>query len=177
MFLLFIRWAGLVCGTWYKIVNDRMGVRKSGKTGISPLEIEIKNQIFLEKPEVGILIPINWFDPCNVCFLPVWNSHCTRVRFTDIVSCSDEHAVHSCTLLCLQRLVAKVANGLFYRWSLLRSNNMATNFQKFTLYHGSSRFVEWGCWTYTSSQVMHRDSDMLIAVSYVHLYLVKRSMS
>jgi len=21
-------------------------------------------------------------------FLPVWNSHCTRVRFTDIVSCS-----------------------------------------------------------------------------------------
>jgi len=36
-----------------------MGVRKSGKTGISPLEIEIKNQIFLEKPEVGILIPIN----------------------------------------------------------------------------------------------------------------------
>ena len=25
------------------------------KTGISPLEIGIKNQIFLEKPEVGIL--------------------------------------------------------------------------------------------------------------------------
>ena len=26
-------------------------------------------QIFLEKPEVGILIPINWFDSCNdSCF-------------------------------------------------------------------------------------------------------------
>jgi len=29
-------------------------------------------------------------------FLPVWNSHCTRVRFTVTVSCSDELAVHSC---------------------------------------------------------------------------------
>jgi len=38
---------------------DRMGVGRRGKTGISPLEIGIKNQTFLEKPEVGILIPIN----------------------------------------------------------------------------------------------------------------------
>jgi len=28
--------------------------------------------------------------------LPVWNSHCTRVRFTVTVSCSDGLAVHSC---------------------------------------------------------------------------------
>jgi len=26
--------------------------------------------------------------------LPIWNSHCTRVRFTVLVSCSDELAVH-----------------------------------------------------------------------------------
>jgi len=45
-----------------------MGVRRRGKTGICPLEIGIKNQIFLEKPEVGILIPINWFDSCNDIF-------------------------------------------------------------------------------------------------------------
>ena len=32
------------------------------------LEIGIKNQIFLEKPEFGILIPINWFDSCNDSF-------------------------------------------------------------------------------------------------------------
>jgi len=38
-------------------------------------------------------------------FLPVWNSHCTRVRFTVKVPCSDELAVHSCPL-CLQRWVA-----------------------------------------------------------------------
>ena len=64
-------WAGLVAGTWYKIVNDRMGVRRAGeaKRAFAPrLEIGIKNQIFLEKPEVGILIPINWFDSCNDCF-------------------------------------------------------------------------------------------------------------
>ena len=92
--------------------------------------------------------------------LPVWNSHCTRVRFTVVVSCSDELAVHSCPLLCLQRWVAKVASGLFYCWSLLRNNNMATNLQRFALYYGSRRFVAWDCWTQTSWQVMQRDSDM-----------------
>jgi len=54
MFLRFIRWAGLVCGTWYKIVNDRTGVRR-GVNARFPLEIGIKNQLFLEKPDVGIL--------------------------------------------------------------------------------------------------------------------------
>jgi len=73
--------------------------------------------------------------------------------------------------------VAKVASGLFYCWSLLRSNNMATNLQKFTLYYGSRRFVAWDCWTNTSWQVMQRDSEKLIAVSHVHLYFLKRSMS
>jgi len=45
-----------------------MIVRRRGKTSILPLEIGIKNQIFLEKPEVAILIPINWFDSCNGSF-------------------------------------------------------------------------------------------------------------
>jgi len=72
--------------------------------------------------------------------LLVWNSHCTRVRFTVILSCSDEFAVHSCPLLCLKRCVVKVASGLFYFWSLLRNDNMATNLQRFTLYYGSRRF-------------------------------------
>ena len=177
MFLRFIRWAGLVCGNRYKIVNNRMGVRREGKTGICPLKIGIKNQVFLEKTEVGILIPINRFNFCNDSFLPVWDSHCTKVRFAVIVSCSDEFAVHSYPLLCLQRLVAEVASRLFYCWSLLRNNNMATNLQKFTSYYGSRRFVACDCWTYTSWQVIQRDSDMLIVVSHVHLYFVKRSTS
>jgi len=33
-----------------------------------PLEIRIKNQLFLEKTEVDILIPINWFDSFNGSF-------------------------------------------------------------------------------------------------------------
>jgi len=131
----------LVCVNWYKIVSDRMGVRRGKKRAFATLEIGIKNQIFLENPEVGILIPINWFDSCNDIFLPVWNSRCTRVRFTVIVPCSDELAIHSCPLLCLQRRVAKVASGLFCCWSLLRNNNMATNLQSFTLHYGSKRFA------------------------------------
>ena len=45
-----------------------MGVRRGGNGHLSPLEIGIKNQIFLEKTEVGILIPINWFDSSNHSF-------------------------------------------------------------------------------------------------------------
>jgi len=49
--LRFIRWAGRVCGTWYKIVNDRMGVHRvweAKRAFALRLEIGIKNQIFLE---------------------------------------------------------------------------------------------------------------------------------
>jgi len=49
--------------------------------------------------------------------------------------------------------------------------------KRFTFCYGSRRFVAWDCWTHTSWQVMQRDNDMLIAVSHVHLYFVKRSMS
>jgi len=48
-----------------------MGVSRARgtKRAFAPrLEIGIKNQIFLEKLEVGILIPINWFDSCNDSF-------------------------------------------------------------------------------------------------------------
>jgi len=54
-FLHFIRWAGLVCGTWYKIVSDRTGVRRGANARFPSLEIVIENQKFLENPEVGIL--------------------------------------------------------------------------------------------------------------------------
>ena len=49
-----------------------MGVRRAGETkrSFAPrLEIGIKNQIFQEKTEVGILIPINRFDSCNDSYL------------------------------------------------------------------------------------------------------------
>ena len=48
-----------------------MGVRRAGEAKrafASRLEIGIRKQRFLENPEVGILISINWFDSCNDIF-------------------------------------------------------------------------------------------------------------
>ena len=78
-------------------------------------------------------------------------------RLTVLVSCSDELAVHICSFICLQRQVVKLASGLFYRWSLLQNNNMATNLHRFTSSYGSSRFATCDCWTQTSWQVMQGD--------------------
>jgi len=55
------------------------------------------------------------------------------------------HAVMS-----LQRQVAKLASGFFYRWSFLRNNNMAANLQRFTSSKSRRRFVACDCWTQTS---------------------------
>jgi len=53
-------------------------------------------------------------------YLPVRHSHCTRARYTVLVSCSSELSFHSCPLLC----VAKRVSVFFWCWSLLRNNNM-----------------------------------------------------
>jgi len=46
--------------------------RREAERAFDPrLEIGIKNQIFLVKPEAGILIPIHLFDSCKDSFLPV----------------------------------------------------------------------------------------------------------
>ena len=57
-----------------------MVVRGGGATGISPREFGITNQIFLEKPEVGILILINWFDSCNGRFFCRYETHTARSK-------------------------------------------------------------------------------------------------
>jgi len=78
-------------------------------------------------------------------YLLEWHLHCTSARFIVLVSCSDELEVHSCPLLCLQRQVAKLANGLLYFWFLLHTNDMATNLQKITSSYGSKRFSACNC--------------------------------
>jgi len=70
-------------------------------------------------------------------------THCTRGRFAVLVSCSDELAVYSCSLLRLQMQVAKLVSGLFDRYSLLCNNNMATNLQMFS--YGRRRFAACDC--------------------------------
>jgi len=144
--------------------------------GICPLEIGIKNKIFLEKAEVGILNSdeLIWFLQWQFFAGMKLTLHKSQVHSYSVMqwwACS--------ALMCplLQRRVAKVVSGLFCVWSLFHNNTVATNLQRFTFYYGSRRIVAWDCWTHTSWQVMQRDSDMLIAVSHVHLYFVKRSMS
>ena len=62
--------------------------------------------------------------------------HCTKARFTILVSCSDGLSLHSCLLVFLQRQVTKLATGLHCRWSLLRNNKISTNLQRFTSKNG-----------------------------------------
>ena len=79
-------------------------------------------------------------------YFPVWHSHCTRAKFTFLVSCSDELlTVHSCPLICLQRQIAKLGKELFYYWTLLRNNNMSTTIlQRLTSSCGSRCFAAAG---------------------------------
>jgi len=61
--------------------------------GIPPLEIEAKNQTFVENIKSAAQFPVNLTLPTTL-YLPVRHSHCTRARFTVLVACSDELAVH-----------------------------------------------------------------------------------
>jgi len=80
-------------------------------------------------------------------------THCTRARLTILVFCSDELSIHSGPLFFLLKQVAKLANGLFYCWSVLRNNNMATNLQRFTSSNCRKRFAACDCWTQTSWRI------------------------
>ena len=67
-----------------------MGVRRAGeaKRAFAPcLEIGIKNEIFLDKTEVGILILIDWFDSCNDSFFA-----CMKLAL-------HKSRVHSCSVM------------------------------------------------------------------------------
>jgi len=150
------------------------------QNGHLPTAWKLRNQIFMDKPEVSILIPINWFESCNDSFFAGMK---LTLHKSQVDSCSVMQW-WVCSSLMSPPLPAEascecsnVASGLYYCWSLLRNNNMATNLQRFSLCYGGRRFVAWDCWTQTSWQVMQRDSDMLIAVTHVHLYFVKRSTS
>jgi len=81
--------------------------------------------------EVSSLNPITLFNSCNDSLF-AGMTLCTRARFTALVSYSDELAVDSPPVICLQRQGAKLASRLFYRSPLLRKYNMATNLQMFT---------------------------------------------
>jgi len=91
----------------FKLGNTRtrhMVVRKGGAKRAFPWKLRLKSKYFLKMRNQKLNV-------MAVC-LPVWHSHCTRNRFTVLVSCSDELTVHSCPLICLKRQVVKLGNGL-----------------------------------------------------------------
>jgi len=90
-FLRFIRWAGHVCGTWYKIVNDCMGVRRAAKRAFAPpgnwdLEPNISGKTWSRH------LDSDWFDSCNGSLLTGMKLtlHKSQVHSYSIVSCCDE---------------------------------------------------------------------------------------
>jgi len=114
-----------------------MGVRR-GEAGI-PLEIGMKNQKFLENLKSATQLRLIDLILAMARAGMTFTLHKSQVH--SYVSCSDEVAVHSCPILCLQRQVAKVASGLFYCWGLLRNNNMSTNLQRVISCYDSRHFV------------------------------------
>ena len=144
------------------VVRQNHGHPQGGsKTGICPSQLEIgtKNQNFLENlTSAAQLRLIDLFIALTVYF-PISSSHCTRIRFIVLVSCSGELAVHSFPLLFLQRQAGKLAIGCFYCWSLLCNNNMATNLLMFTSSYDIRRFAACDSWKQTSWQVILRGSD------------------
>jgi len=132
--------------TWASVGGRQKGI-------CPPLEIETKNENFLEKLKLAAqfwsidLISCNG-NLCIIMTLALHASqvHCFGVMYCyDMVLCSDELADHSCPLLCLQRQVVKLASGLLYCRSLLRNNNMATNLHRFTSSNGRKCFATCDC--------------------------------
>jgi len=73
-------------------------------------------------------------------YLPEWNSHCTRANCTVLVPYSDELAIHSCTLICLQKQVASLSSAVVLLLVVIAYGNskMATNHQRFTSSYGGT---------------------------------------
>ena len=151
----------------------RMGVRRGGKTGISPCGNWGWEPKFSKRTEVSSLIPINWSNSCNDS---LFAGMTFTLRKNHVYSSGITHWWACSSLMSVPlpaEEVAKVVRWLFYCWSLLHNNNMATNLQKFTSsYYGSRRFATCVCWTQTSCQVAECSETVRVV-----LLCVIRSMS
>jgi len=108
------------------------------KRTFHPLEIETMHQDSLENMKlVAQFRSIDYIFAMPLYF-PAWHSHCTIAKFTFLVSCSGELAVHSCSLLC----VAKLGSEFFWCWCLLRNNITAANLQRFASSYDKRRFAQ-----------------------------------
>jgi len=152
-----------------------MGVRRAGeaKWAFAPrLEIGIKNLIFLEKPEVGIFIRINWFDSCCRC-----NTHIAQEP-SSLFWC---HAVMCLRFTHVPSFACR--GGLRKSWADCPTVGLycaTINGNKSVKVHFMLRWQAFCCMRLLNADILTGNaarSDMLIAVGYVHLNFVKRSMS
>jgi len=65
-----------------------MGVRRGAKRAFSPLEIETKNENFLEKLKLAAQFRSVYLILEMAVYVPVWHSHCTQARFIVLVLCT-----------------------------------------------------------------------------------------
>jgi len=96
-FSFHIFWDAVFLPNLTPLLSCRHGRSQGEQNGHLPaLEIEPKNQNFLENMKSKSLAQFRLNDLIlgMTVFLPVRYSHCTRARFTVLVSCSRELAVH-----------------------------------------------------------------------------------
>ena len=72
-----------------------MVVRRGRQNGhLPPLEIETKKQKFVENLKSAVQLRLVRLILAMTVWLPIWHSHCTRLRFAIPVTCSDALALH-----------------------------------------------------------------------------------
>ena len=111
--------------------------------------------------EIGIRTKYVWktwsqHNNSNICWVNSCNDslfsgmiHCTRAKFTVLMSCSGELlTVHSYPLYLPAEAVCESWQWTFYYWPSLCDGNMATNLQRFTSSCGSRHFAARDYWTY-----------------------------
>jgi len=148
-----------------------MCVRRGGKTGISlPLEIEPKTQNLLKNMKSVTQFRLIHFILAMTVYLPVRHSHCRRVRITVLVPCSKELAVHLYSIAWPNLGTDFSAVGLY-----------CVTIPSFTSWCDSRRFAACCCLLLSADILGLAYSAarqwLLIAVSHVVLYCVKRSQN
>jgi len=145
--------------------------QREGQNGhFTPLEIEPKNKNFLENTKS--VAQFRWIDfilAMTVCW-PVRHSHCARARFTVLVSCSRNLAVHVCSTALPNLGADSSAVGLY-----------CVTIPWFTSSYDSRRFAACCCLLLNADILAYTAARqwllILTAVSNVVLYCVKRTQS
>jgi len=145
-----------------------MGVHRGRNGHLPPLESEPKYKNFLENMKSVAQFRLIDFILAMTVYWPVRHSHCTRARFTVLVPCSRELAVHLCSIAWRNLGADSSAVGLY-----------CMTIPWFTSSYDRRRFAACCCLLLNADILAYSAERqwllILIAVSHVVLYCVKRS--